>query len=56
MKQGKKLTRAQKIGIGKLLGDQVDVKNLRVIKELPNTLTLKDKKTGVFHVVEKSEI
>ena len=56
MKQGKKLTRAQKIGIGKLLGEQVDVKNLRVIREMPNTLTLLDKKTGIFHVVEKSEI
>lgn len=56
MKQGKKLTRAQKIGIGKLLGDQVYVRNLMVIREMANTLTLLDKKTGIFHVVEKNEI
>ena len=56
VKQGKKLTRGQKISIGKLLGEEVDLKNLRVIKDLQNTMMLKDIKTGVFHVVEKNEL
>lgn len=54
--RGKKLTRAQKIYMTKLLGEGADVKSMVVIEDQMHTIVIKDRSTGQLYVVEKADL
>lgn len=56
MKQSRKLTRAEKIYMSRILGAGYPLKGFRVIRETPWHEEIRDSRTGVTYLIDKADI